>query len=96
MNRLIAELIFHTQANANAAEIALCEAGYVVEQRPDWDDCGGDCAWLTASTIADDVHAFAARVETIIKSYDGVIWVAGSHEFNAAYNDTLELTGYLQ
>ena len=42
--KLIAEVIFDDLADADAAEIALCEAGYVVEQRPDWDDCGGDCA----------------------------------------------------
>jgi hypothetical protein len=96
-DELEAEIIFDNQVNADAAEIALREAGYVVAQRPDWSaDCGGECAWLTATAIAVDVHAFAERVRAIIESYDGTIWVCGPHWFNAAYALDLEEPGYLQ
>ena len=94
---LIAELIFDNQVKANDAELALCKAGFKTEQRPDWDDaCGGGCAWLTASTAAADAHAFYARVAAIIAPDEGMIWVCGTHEFNAEYNDTLEVPVDLQ
>ena len=74
-DELEAELIFYNQADADASESALREAGYVVAQCPDWSaDCGGKCAWLTATVIAIDVHASAGRVRAIIEPYDGTIW----------------------
>jgi hypothetical protein len=78
--------------------MALCKAGYRAEQRPDWDDVApsSGCAWLTATTIADDVHAFAARVEAIIEPHDGWIWVCGPHWYNAAYNEDPDEPGKLQ
>jgi hypothetical protein len=90
-DELEAELIFYNQADADASESALREAGYVVAQCPDWSaDCGGKCAWLTATVIAIDVHASAGRVRAIIEPYDGTIWACGPHLLNTAYNVDLE------
>jgi hypothetical protein len=71
----------------------LGKAGFETEQRPDWDDIarGSGFRWLQATTFADDVHDFGARVAAIIAPYGGRIWVAGQDWVCAHYNENLEL-----
>ena len=70
---LIAELFLRPGGWTAAQRRCLKLERLMVEQRPDWDDIarGSGWAWLTATAIANDLHAFAARVQAIISLMDG-------------------------